>query len=178
MKVKDVVFEDFINYRKPSMYIIFPNCSFKCDNECGRPVCQNSALAQEPTIDVDKDELIENYLNNPITKAIVLAGLEPFDSPLDLLPFIDTFRRQYGCDDDIVIYTGYTEEELKMGFYGNGDRQSQQTYYNLICSYENIIIKFGRYKPDEPSHLDEVLGVELASSNQYAKLVSNRGFNE
>jgi len=32
----------------------------------------------------------------------------------------------------------------------------------------NIIIKFGRFIPDQKSHMDETLGVELASPNQYA----------
>ena len=159
MKIKGVVFEDFVNYKKPSMYIIFPNCSFKCDQECGRPVCQNGELASQPIIEIDKEKLIENYLSNPITEAIVLAGLEPFDSPLDLLPFIDTLRRQHHCLDDIVIYTGYTEEELQTGHYGHGTPEAQKSYYEFVTSYENLVIKFGRYKPDEESHLDKVLGV-------------------
>lgn len=162
MKTKGVVFEDFVNYKKPSMYIIFPNCNFKCDKECGRPVCQNSALAHEQIIEVDKEDLIEEYLSNPITEAIVLAGLEPFDSPLDLLPFIDSLRRQYKCNDDIVIYTGYTEEELE-----------PDNYYQNVISYNNIVIKFGRFKPDQESHMDEVLGVKLASPNQYARKFNN-----
>lgn len=169
MRIRGVIFEDFINYKKPSMYIIFPICSFKCDKECGREVCQNSALAHEPIIEIDKDELIENYLSNPITEAIVMAGLEPFDSPLDVLPFIDSLRRQYNCKDDIVIYTGYTEEEL---LHGASTLKLPKGYYDLICSYENIIIKFGRFKPDQPSHYDEILGVNLSSPNQYGKLVS------
>ena len=164
MKVKGIVFEDFVNYKKPSMYIIFPNCSFKCDHECGRPVCQNSALAHEPVIEVDKDEIIEDYLTNPITESIVLAGLEPFDSPLDLLPFIDTLRRQHKCMDDIVIYTGYTEEE----FTDPSNTQLYTLYKNLL-KYKNIIVKFGRFIPGQKPHFDPILGVDLISNNQYAK---------
>lgn len=168
MKTRGVIFEDFINYKKPSMYLIFPTCDFKCDRECGRAVCQNSALAHSPVIDVDKDEIIEEYLNNPITEAIVMAGLEPFDSPLDLVPFIDALRRQYNCDDDIVIYTGYTEDEL----------ESNMSYNYIRNNYDNIIVKFGRFKPDEESHLDKLLGVRLASPNQYARMISKRSNNE
>ena len=32
----------------------------------------------------------------------------------------------------------------------------------------SIIIKFGRFIPNKPSRFDELLGVELASDNQYA----------
>ena len=39
MLVKGIIDEDFVNYKKPSMYIAMPNCSFKCDKDCGRAVC-------------------------------------------------------------------------------------------------------------------------------------------
>ena len=173
MKIKGIVFEDFINYKEPAMYIAFPTCTFKCDKECGRAVCQNSALAKEPDFEVDKNDLCEMYFQNPIAKAIVLGGLEPFDSGLDLIPFIDTMRRQYKCDDPIIIYTGYTEEELSSGHFGNGPVEMQKNYWHVLKEYKNIIVKFGRYRPNEESHFDKLLGVRLASPNQYARLISN-----
>jgi len=33
----------------------------------------------------------------------------------------------------------------------------------------NIIVKFGRYRPNQEKHYDKILGVFLASDNQYAK---------
>ena len=38
---------------------------------------------------------------------------------------------------------------------------------------KNIIIKFGRFIPNRPSRYDEVLGVELASDNQFAKRIED-----
>lgn len=157
MKIKGITDECFSDYKKPSMFIAFPTCTFKCDEENGCALCQNSALANEPDIDIDKEEIIERYLANPITKAIVCGGLEPFDSPLDLLPFIDCFRRDYKCDDPLIIYTGYTEEELM-----------QKDYWSLLKRYK-VIIKFGRFRPNEESHYDNILGIDLISPNQYAK---------
>ena len=110
MFVKNIIEEDFCNYFKPSMFIIFPRCSFKCDKEAGYTICQNSALANEMDIDISLIEIVSRYVKNPITKAIVFGGLEPFDSWQDMLRLI-TFFRDY-TNDDIVIYTGYTEEEL------------------------------------------------------------------
>lgn len=169
MKIKGIMDECFSDYKKAAMYIAFPNCSFKCDqlNRCS--VCQNSKLAHEPDIDITKEEIIARYLKNPITKAVILSGLEPFDSILDLIAFVDAFRKE--SDDDIVIYTGYTEEELKNGHYGNEDvaPATMVGYYNFICGLKNVIIKYGRYVMDDESHYDEVLGVNLASHNQYAK---------
>ena len=172
MKARGIVFEDFINYKEPALYIATPTCSFKCDKECGRSVCQNSPLINEPIIEVDKDDIIEAYLSNSITKAIVFGGLEPLDSFMDVLTFIDSLRRQYRCNDTIVIYTGYTEEEVQEGLFGAGPVNLMKENWRILCSYQNIIVKFGRFKPNEESHLDKLLGVRLASPNQYARQVS------
>lgn len=157
MKLKGLIEEDFCNYKKTSMFLIFPYCSFKCDHECGRAVCQNSALAKEQIIDVSMVDLINKYCNNPITKSIVFGGLEPFDSWNELCIFILLIR--LWTQDDIVIYTGYKNEEI-------------QGYIRWLKQFPNIVIKFGRFVPDQEPHYDEVLGIELASQNQYAEKIS------
>ena len=171
MLVKGIIDEDFLNYKKPSMYIAMPNCSFKCDKECGRAVCQNSSLALATSIYTSAITIIDRYLNNPITQAIVISGLEPFDSPDDLCNLICTLRDIKKCNDDIVIYTGYTEYELTLDDTG----RTENATYNWLKHYPNIYIKFGRYVPDQEPHYDEVLGVKLASDNQYGKKVSYEG---
>lgn len=158
MKIKGIIFEDFINYKKPSMVIEFPYCDFKCDKECGRTVCQNSELIKAPTKDVSIIKIVKMYMENNITKAIVFQGLEPFDSKEDLYQLIKVFREY--TQDDIIIYTGYTEKEI-----GN-------EIEILKRLFKNIIIKFGRFIPNQSHHYDDVLGVMLTSPNQYAKKVS------
>ena len=158
IKIKGLVDEDFIQYKKPSMFVIFPYCTFKCDTEAGCTICQNSALVNESNIEVSMIEMVNRYVKNPITKAIVFGGLEPVDS-IWLLRLIIEFRKY--TNDDIVIYTGYTEEELEL-----------DGILTAIKEYSNIIIKFGRFIPNQKKHYDEVLGVELASPNQYARRVS------
>ena len=53
IKIKGIRMEDFVNYKKPSMFIGFPTCSFKCCKEGNFPieVCQNCELANASTID-------------------------------------------------------------------------------------------------------------------------------
>ena len=170
MLVKGIIDEDFVNYKKPSMYIASTKCSFKCDKECGCAVCQNSDLAHQQNHSIGTRTLIKRYLTNPITKAIVISGMEPFDTP-DLIFEIVLGFRDIGVMDDIVIYTGYTEEELTIDDSG---RQEVATY-NWLKHYPNIYIKFGRYVPGQEPHYDEVLGVKLASDNQYGKKVSYEG---
>lgn len=159
MKVRGIIFEDFINYKKPSMVIEFPFCSLKCDKECGQSVCQNSPLLQEPIIDIDCNDLILRYIHNPITEAIVMQGMEPMDSFEELHNFLIWFRHQYHRMDDVVIYTGYNKNEIT-------------EYINVLKLFPNIIIKYGRYIPNQESHYDSILGVYLTSDNQYAEKIS------
>jgi len=42
----------------------------------------------------------------------------------------------------------------------------------LLSQYKNVIIKFGRFIPNQEPHYDEILGVNLASNNQYARRIS------
>lgn len=154
MLIKSIIFEDFVNYKKPSMFIGMPSCSFKCDKEAGCQVCQNSDLANSPIIEINNDDIIKRYLDNPITEAVVIGGLEPFDTFEDTLSFINDFRDY--SDDDIVLYTGYNYEEIKH-------------LIDILKCYDNIIVKFGRFIPNKPHKYDELLGVSLASDNQEAK---------
>ena len=154
MKIKGLISEDFVNYKKPAMTIMFPHCNgFKC----GAEYCQNSPLSKAEDIEMDIADIVIRYLNNPITESVVMQGLEPFDSWDDLIKLVDCLRRS--TDDDIVIYTGYYKEEI-------ADNLS------LLSKYKNIVIKYGRYIPDQKEHYDEVLGVSLASENQYAERIS------
>ena len=154
MKIKGLITEDFVNYKKASMTIIFPYCTFKC----GKDYCQNSSLAKSPIIEISIDDLVNRYINNPITEAVVMQGLEPFDSWNDLKEFVQKLREHN--NDDIVIYTGYNKDEISK-------------YIEELSVYPNIIIKFGRYIPNQDGHYDDVLGVYLISNNQYAERISN-----
>lgn len=160
MIVKTIIDEDFVNYKKPSMVVSFPNCTFKCDMECGQQVCQNSTLVALPNMNVEVHKLCERYLLNPITSAIVCSGLEPMESFEELFLFIKTLRYDFACNDDVVIYTGYTEEECL-----------KNMWLQKLSSIGNIILKFGRFVPNQKSHYDAVLGVMLSSDNQYGKKI-------
>ena len=152
MKIKGLIDEDFVNYKKPSMFISTYTCTFKCDKECGQAVCQNLPLVSQPTIEVDNKILVDRYINNPISKAVVIGGLEVFDDFADVYDFIKLFREN--TQDDIVLYTGYTETEIS------------EHILRLKEYFTNIVCKFGRFIPNQQPHYDEVLGVMLASDNQ------------
>ena len=151
MRLKSIIYEDYSNYRRPALFLGTCLCDWKCERESKDCHCQNSSFANYPIVDVDDAKLVDDYMGNSLTHAIVVGGLEPMLQFPELIRLIDTFRKR--TDDPIVIYTGYYEDEIA-------------NKIKLLRKHRNIILKVGRYIPNDKPHLDEVLGVELASSNQ------------
>ena len=157
MKVKAIQEEDFTNYKECSLFPGTSFSDFKCQKENPECKCQNSPLAIAPIKEVSVDSIIKQFDNDIFTKAIVFGGLEPMLQIDELLDFIKVFRVNHS--NTIVIYTGYYESEI-------------EEQLAKLRKFQNIIIKFGRFIPNQESHFDEVLGVYLASDNQYAKKIS------
>lgn len=160
MRVKSIVSERFQDYKLPSMFIATCFCDYKCCTELGLDigVCQNAPLAQMEDKDIDDQTIYEQFINNPITKAVVVGGMEPMIQINEVIDLINLFRNQ-GENCPFIIYTGYYPNEIPEPL-------------ERLKQYKNIIVKFGRFVPNEKSRYDEVLGVTLASSNQYAKVIS------
>ena len=158
MRIRALVEENFQDYKKCSMLIGTAFCDWKCCKECGEDLCQNMPLAQSPIIEISNQEIAEKYLKNGLSSAIVFCGLEPMDQFDELVACIATLRRY--TDDDIVIYTGYNKDEIigKVRY--------------LADTFTNITIKYGRFVPHDTPRYDEVLGITLASQNQYAEKIS------
>jgi len=152
MIVKQIIDEDFANYKTPSMVIMFPRCSWKC----GEEICHNAELENMPDIEISIEAIIRRFTSNVISTALVCSGLEPFDSYNDLIMLARAFRKE--SHEPIIIYTGYTEEELSQ--------------YTDLYGIKNVIIKYGRFIPGHQSHFDDVLGVKLPSDSQYARHIS------
>ena len=158
--VKSIVDENFQDYKKASMFIAFPKCDFKCFKELGLEIsgCQNYEILKMPDIKIKIDKVFERYVKNPITEAVILGGLEPFFNFNEVYNLISYFR-QKNCNDDFVIYTGYYPNEV-------------ENYVEKLKKFKNIIIKFGRFIPKSASVFDKILGVKLASKNQFAEKIS------
>ena len=160
MIVKLVKQDDFVQYKKPCVVVCFPNCTWKCCTEAGIPtsVCQNQEMCELKDIDVTPEDVYNLYKESLFAESICCSGLEPmlqFDDVLSLLKYF----REHDCDADFVIYTGYYRNEIE-------DKIQE------LAKYKNVIVKFGRYVPNQEKHYDEVLGVWLASDNQYAERIS------
>ena len=96
-------------------------------------------------------------MKNDLTSAIVFGGLEFMDQFFELIECIEAFREK--TMDDIIVYTGYNKTEIEDKII-------------LLKKYLNIIVKFGRFIPNHEKHFDPVLGVYLASDNQFAEKIS------
>ncbi len=161
MHLKGLVDEDFVNYKKPSLFLITSTCDWKCCKEQNLPisVCQNQPIIRDTTKNISEEKIFERYMQNPITQSIVIGGLEPFDQYEEVYNLIYYFRIIKECDDTFVIYTGYYPCEI-------------DGMVRMLSTFDNIIIKFGRYIPNKKRIFDKILGVELASNNQFALRIS------
>ena len=81
------------------------------------------------------------------------------EQPDEIVELVRVLREDFDCHDDVVIYTGYYPDEVA-------------TVLDRLREFDNIIVKFGRYIPNMKSRFDDVLGVYLASENQYAVKIS------
>ena len=160
INVKMIVDENFQDYKKASMFIAFPKCDFKCFKELGLDIsgCQNYETLKMKNLKISVSEIFNRYIKNDITSSLVLGGLEPFLSFNEVYSLIKYFRSN-NCYDDFVIYTGYYPDEI----HSEVDKLKQ---------FKNIIIKFGRFIPNSSKKFDKILGVFLASENQYAIKIS------
>lgn len=156
IELQDLRSEVIQDYYKPSLYLAFPKCTFKCCIEQGIPVsvCHNSDLIKQKTKLYKTSDIIKAYTDNIITKAIIMAGLEPMESFDSVIELVKEFRKI--TNDDIVIYTGFYPDEIN-------DRVEQ------LRQFPNIIMKFGRFIFNSKPVYDDVLKINLASENQFAE---------
>ena len=157
MKIKGLK-ENFNDYKKISLFISTCHCSGKCWKELSmKDFCQNSHLDEFDDIEVTPEEIFDLYKSNKLVESLVIGGREPFDDFNDIYDLIEYFREY--TNDDIVIYTGFYKNEIK-------------EYIDKLSVFTNIIIKYGRFIPNDYKIHDKILGVDLASSNQYAERIS------
>ena len=134
------------------------SCSFKCCPEHPE-ICQNNPLCQQRVKHVFISKLVNQYVRQKLASSITIQGLEPLDNLIELLWFLWYLRKQ--TSDAVFVWTGYTEEEAEW-------------FIKVIkdLNLDNIFIKFGRFVLNGEPRFDDVLGVVLASSNQYCKKIS------
>ena len=155
IQVRNIKFEDNDGYTIPCMVLDMPYCNPKYNNS--NDVCDTYPYSNDILININIDNIIYNYNNNPNTKAIIFQGLEPFYRDMDVFDiskknpngFIDNFsdilyaikllRVDYKCNDSIIIHTGYTR-----------DTCSSKGFLKQLQEYNNITITYGKYVSSKP----------------------------
>lgn len=173
MKLIDIKSDNTTDYKKTALFIAFPYCSGKCGE-----LCQNKrlmTLSKNALKDVDITTIVEFYDSLKTHNSVVMGGLEPLDSIDDVITIIYNI-----CNvqkpTDIVIYTGYTDQEY---LYNFEDKliNAYKTAKNL--KNKQLIVKVGRFDPSiKENYLNKTLGVKLATSNQLTYKYYFNSFNE
>ena len=102
----------------------------------------------------------QNYLTIPVT-----VGVTPANMYIDNVKITDVSASIGKNSLDVILNYNVTY---------NGQTPTCKPAKSLVYvkNANNIIIKFGRFIPNQQSHYDAVLGIKLASSNQYAERIS------
>ena len=106
---------------------------------------------------------MNEFDSNPFVDAIVIGGMEPlkqFDELINFLNAKKEHKSEKVNNADVVIYTGYYPNEIKAELLA-------------LREFPNIIMKYGRFIPNIEGRFDPILGVNLASNNQYAEKLDN-----
>lgn len=95
--------------------IFTQGCAHHCFN-CHNP----ETWAFDKGKDVDIDELISKIKRNPLLQGITLSGGDPLYQVNACLELVKKVK-ELNSDLDIIIYTGFTFEELADNFKKNND---------------------------------------------------------
>lgn len=153
IRLKDAV-EVFQDYKKSALLFSTCYCDWKCCHEAGVDIdiCQNQKIAQQREVILPFESVLRK-VNQSFTDAVIFGGLEPLLQPDEVLQCIN-YLRCHEVTKDILVYTGYYMEEI----------DEETLMYLTVC---DVILKCGRYIPDRKPKFDAVLGITLASDNQY-----------
>jgi len=152
MRLKQIIDESFGDFKQCSMLLVADKCTFKCEG------CQNKHLMLLETQEFPDEEILERFLNNPISEAIVIGGLEPFEQLSEVVHFISK-ATEMKLSVPIVVYTGFDMEDYDL--YWSGFEPAAKSYDGPV------IVKFGRYIQGSKPYFNKDLGVTLISDNQY-----------
>ena len=101
----DVKTDDTTDYKDTSLLLVFPTCKGKCEG------CQNWKLFNVKSKQYLLKSILDLYNSMETHKAIICAGLEPFDSFVELKSLFEEVLK-LNKETDFVIYTGYYKEEV------------------------------------------------------------------
>ena len=122
--------------------IFTQGCAHHCFN-CHNP----ETWAFDKGKDVDIDELISKIKRNPLLQGITLSGGDPLYQVNAFLELVKKVK-ELNSDLDVIIYTGFTFEELANNFKKNNDLLSLLKLSDILIdgkyedSLRDLTLKF------------------------------------
>ena len=155
MHLKQIIDESVGDYKETSMLLIAPECAWKCVG------CHNTHLLKLITKNFPDEEILERFQKNPLSKAIVLGGLEPFDCMEEVRAFLQTLRESniVNPKPTVIIYTGYDFPDIEQELIRTGLDEEMK-------KHDKVLLKYGGYLPGYNPTYNPLLGINLASPNQ------------
>lgn len=104
LRIAGVIRESIVDGPGLRFVVFTQGCPHLCKG------CHNPAThALDGGYEISHERILTEFFKNPLLKGITLSGGEPFLQPLELLPIAKAVREG---GKDVVIYTGYTLEQL------------------------------------------------------------------
>lgn len=125
------------------------DCHHNCKGCCHADRHTGKVYESEDT------KLIEEIKNYKFSEGIILGGFEWTEQLDELLDIIDLARSN---NLEVILYTHHTEEELR-------DIVPQ------LYTRKGVYVKYGEYRRELSSKTYTSYGVQLASTNQYIKII-------
>lgn len=154
MNYYSILYNDTGNAKGISTVLFVSGCSHHC------PECHNKQTwdsnAGYPFSEWKKEEILES-LKKPYIKNFVISGGDPlYKDNIEEIMFLCQEIRDNKIEINIILYTGYTWQEIQANMTKN---------HNLfkLCSYLDWIID-GRYMPEYATKIRDFRG----SKNQRA----------
>lgn len=109
MRIHSITYPDVNNGIGCRATLWVAGCSHHCKG------CQNKQtwdFMGGKLFDESKEKQLFDIIDLPYIKGLTLSGGDPIDSYEDVLLLVKDFRKRYGNEKDIWLYTGYTLQQL------------------------------------------------------------------
>lgn len=104
LRIAGVIRESIVDGPGLRFVVFTQGCTHGCEG------CHNPAThALDGGYEISAQRILTEFFKNPLLKGITLSGGEPFLQPDELIPIAKEVKER---GKDVVIYTGYTLEEL------------------------------------------------------------------
>ena len=129
---------------------------FAIDCHKGCKGCCHADRRNTPCYEDTGQDIIQKVLDYKFSSGIILAGFEWSETPEEMLELIRLARLN---NLEVIVYTHHTEQSLRC-------------LIPELYQYKGVYVKYGEYVESLRVDTYSSMGVKLASTNQYIKVIS------